>query len=108
MNVQVDEARHEISAFQIDDLKAGEIRPLRDDIEDLLAVRAQHHAALRLHIRTAVEQHAVCDHIVCFIPEHGISSAPSVFALSYHTAPRPANGFFAHFVHSAQFRADIV
>ena len=59
MNVQVDEARHEISAFQIDDLKAGEIRPLRDDIEDLLAVRAQHHAALRLHIRAAVEQHAV-------------------------------------------------
>ena len=86
-------------------LRGKEVEALRADAP---ALNINISARLRRHFLRAVEQHAVCEHIVCFIPEHGISSASSVFALSYHTAPRPANGFFAHFVHSAQFRADIV
>ena len=108
MNVQVDKPRQHILSAEVHDLIALAARRGIGDRADASALNINISARLRRHLLRAVEQHAVCEHIVCFIPEHGISSAPSVFALSYHTAPRPANGFFAHFVHSAQFRADIV
>ena len=104
MNVQVDQPRQHILSAEVHDLIA---LAARRGIGDR-ALNINISARLRRHFLRAVEQHAVCEHMVCFIPEHGISSASPVFALSYHTAPRPANGFFAHFVHSAQFRADIV
>lgn len=44
MDVQVDEARHEISALEIDDLETGKVRTLGNNVNDLLSVRAQHHA----------------------------------------------------------------
>ena len=108
MNVQIDQPRQHILSAEVHDLIALAARRGIGDRADASALNINIPPRLRRHLLRAVEQHAVCEHIVCFIPEHGISSAPSVFALSYHTAPRPANGFFAHFVHSAQFRADIV
>ena len=103
-----DPMRGTAADMQIDENLALAARRGIGDRADAPTLNINISARLRRHFLRAVEQHAVCEHIVCFIPEHGISSAPSVFALSYHTAPRPANGFFAHFVHSAQFRADIV
>ena len=103
MNVQIDQPRQHILSAEVHDLIALAARRGIGDCADASALNINISARLRRHFLRAVEQHAVCEHIVCFI-----SSAPSVFALSYHTTPRPANGFFAHFVHSAQFRADIV
>ena len=56
MDVHIDEPRHQIAALQVHHLIARQIRPLRYDVRNAVAVGPQHQSLTGLHLPCAVQQ----------------------------------------------------